>query len=114
MSEQQKYVTVTADSFHEEVLEAGEPVLLDFYADWCGPCRAMAPAMDELAEQFSGRAKIAKIDVDENSEIAKQFSVRSIPSLLIFQDGQVVDKTVGTTTKGALADKLERYVAMAA
>jgi thioredoxin len=101
-----KYITLTDKTFDNEVLESTQPVLVDFWATWCGPCRAIAPIIEELAGDFEGRAKIAKIDVDENQATASKFNVRSIPTLLFFQNGKVVDQIVGSIPKSALESKL--------
>ena len=106
-----KYKTITDATFSQEVLESDKPVLVDFWATWCGPCRVIAPVIEELAEDFDGRAVIAKMDVDENQTVPMQFNIRSIPTLLIFKDGQVVDQVTGAVRKKVLADKLENIVA---
>ncbi len=107
MAHDAKYVTVTDQNFEAEVLNADEPVLVDFWAAWCGPCRIIAPAIEELATEFEGRAKIAKMDVDTNPQTAMNFGIRSIPTLLFFKDGKVVDQLIGVAPKRALADRLE-------
>lgn len=107
MAHDAKYVTVTDQNFEQEVLNSEEPVLVDFWAAWCGPCRIIAPAIEELASEFEGRAKIAKMDVDTNPQVAMSFGIRSIPTLLFFKDGKVVDQLIGVAPKKALADRLE-------
>ena len=109
-----KPVTVTDSNFEQEVINAGEPVLVDFWAAWCGPCRMIAPMIEELATEFDGRAKIAKVDVDSNPQTAMQFNVRSIPTLLFFKDGEVADQLVGASSKKTLAQKLESLVSQPA
>jgi thioredoxin 1 len=104
------YVTLTDATFQEEVLDSDQPVLVDFWATWCGPCRMIAPTIEKLADDFDGRAKIAKLDVDSNPETAMQFGVRSIPTLLFFKDGRVVDQAVGVVPEKQLAQKLEGLV----
>lgn len=104
------YVTLTDATFQEEVLDSDQPVLVDFWATWCGPCRMIAPTIEKLAEDFDGRAKIAKLDVDSNPETAMQFGVRSIPTLLFFKDGRVVDQAIGVVPEKQLAQKLEGLV----
>ena len=102
-----KPITVTDSNFKDEVVGSEQPVLVDFWATWCGPCRMIAPMIEELAGQFEGRAKVAKMDVDQNPRTAMQFGIRSIPTLLFFKDGQVVDQLIGASSKKALAEKLE-------
>ena len=96
---------LTDDSFTAEIY-AGKVVLVDFWAAWCGPCRAIAPIMDELAGDYDGRATIAKVDVDNNPRVAMEFGIRSIPALLIFKDGKVVDTIVGAVPKAYITEKL--------
>jgi thioredoxin 1 len=101
-----KYVTLTDQTFESEVLNSNQPVLVDFWATWCGPCRAIAPVIEELAGQYEGRVKIAKLDVDDNQSTASRYNVRSIPTLLFFQNGKVVDQIVGSAPKSALEGRL--------
>ncbi|MBT8401050.1 MAG: thioredoxin [Rhodothermia bacterium] len=114
MAQDAKYVTLTDQNFQEEVLNSGEPVLVDFWAAWCGPCRIIAPVIEELAGEFEGRAKIAKMDVDENPQIPMNLGIRSIPTLLFFKDGKVVDQLVGAAPKKMLSEKLDNLVGQAA
>lgn len=107
MAENGKYVTLTDANFEQEVLQSDKPVLVDFWAAWCGPCRAIAPTIEELAADFDGRAKVGKLDVDDNPQTAMQYNVRSIPTLLFIKDGEVVDQLVGGAPKSKLAEKLE-------
>lgn len=98
----------TDQNFETEVLKSSEPVLVDFWAPWCGPCQAMGPVIDELAKDFSGKAKVGKINVDENSKIAQDFSIMSIPALKIFKGGKVVQEFVGMQAKETLKEALEK------
>ncbi len=94
--------------FNEKVLGSDVPVLVDFWATWCGPCRAIAPAIEELATEYAGKAKVYKVDVDSHGEIAGQFGVMSIPALFVFKDGKVVDKQVGAGPKAQIAALIDR------
>lgn len=98
------------DANYKEVLNAGKPVVLDFWAEWCGPCRMVGPIIDELATEYEGRVTIAKVNVDENDEIVSEFGVRNIPTILLFKDGKVVDKQVGATQKEALSGKIDKLL----
>src|SRR5690606_28277147 len=104
-------LTFTDENFQAEVLQSKEPVLVDFWAVWCMPCRAIAPSVDALATEFKGRAKVGKLNVDENQQVAAQYGIRSIPTLLIFKDGKPVDQIVGVQPKAKLAEALERALA---
>lgn len=101
----------TDNNFEETVLNSGQVTVVDFWAQWCGPCRAIAPIIEDLADEFAGRAQVGKVDVDSNQELAMQYSIRSIPTILIMKDGQVVDKHVGAITKPALKAKIEQQLA---
>lgn len=102
---------VLTDSTFEQTINSDKPVLVDFWAEWCGPCRMIGPVVEELATDYEGKAIIAKLNVDENPETTAKFGVRSIPTLLVFKNGQVVDKQVGAVPKSVLASKLQAQVA---
>ena len=106
-----KPVVVTDDSFQSEVVSSPTPVLVDFWAIWCGPCKMIAPVVEELAAEMDGKLKVAKVDVDANPKIAMQFGIRSIPTLLIFKDGKVVEQIVGAVPKRHLVEKLTLHLA---
>ncbi len=110
MANEANYVTLTDANFQAEVLQSDQPVLVDFWATWCGPCRIIAPVIEELSTEYAGRAKVAKMDVDNNQGVPMQYGVRSIPTLLFFKDGQVVDQLIGAAPKRALAAKLDALV----
>jgi len=105
-----KALTFTDDSFEQDVLNSDKPVLVDFWAEWCGPCRMVGPVVEELAGEFEGKARVGKVDVDNNPEISAKYGIRSIPSLLIFRDGEVVDQIVGAVPKAQLKKQLEAQV----
>jgi thioredoxin 1 len=98
---------VTDSSFEDDVLRSGEPVLVDFWAEWCGPCKMIAPMLDEIAGEFKGKVKIAKINIDDNPKTPQRFSVRGIPTLILFKNGQVEGQKVGALRKADLAAFLE-------
>jgi thioredoxin 1 len=101
-------VNLTKDNFAAEVLKAAEPVLVDFWAEWCGPCKMIGPILDELATEYSGKVKIGKVNIDNDQELAAQYSVRAIPTLLLFHQGQVADQMVGLRSKRDLKASLAR------
>jgi thioredoxin 1 len=103
-------LVITDASFDTDVLNAKKPVLVDFWATWCGPCRALAPVIDELASDFEGRASIAKMDVDSNRETPSKFGIRGIPALLLFKEGQVVGQLVGAQPKAKISELIEKHV----
>ena len=105
-----KPVNITDDNFESEVLKSENPVLIDFWATWCGPCRIIAPIVEELASEYSGKAKIGKLDVDDNQHTAIKYGVRSIPTLLIFKDGEVRETIIGAVPKGQIVQKLNSVV----
>jgi thioredoxin 1 len=95
-------------TFDKEVLKSDVPVLVDFWAVWCGPCKAIAPHVDELASQYKGKVKVAKMDVDQHQQVPQQYGIRSIPTLLVFKGGRVVDTIVGAVSKSKLEDSLKK------
>ncbi len=103
-------IPVTDASFEQDVLNSEIPVLVDFWAPWCGPCRLVAPVVDEIAEQYDGKVKVVKINTDENPGIASQYNIRSIPTLMIFKNGQRVEQVVGAVPKATLASTLEKFL----
>ncbi len=103
-------IEITDQNFEEEVLKSDVPVVIDFWAIWCGPCKLIAPIMDELAEEYEGRAKIGKLDVDVNQQTAIKYGVRSIPTVLYFKNGEVVDMVIGARKKEEFKNKLEKLL----
>ena len=99
---------VTDANFEELVLKSDKPVMVDFGATWCGPCKALAPVVEQMAEEYAGRAVIAKADVDECPEASARFRIRNVPTVLFFKNGEAVDKSVGAVPKAALTEKLEK------
>ena len=97
-------VKVDTSNFENDVLKSAEPVVVDFWAEWCGPCKMIAPSLEEIATELQGKVKVAKINIDENPELATQFGVRSIPTLLLFNNGEIVSNMVGAAPKSRLAD----------
>ncbi len=106
-----KALHITDATFAAEVLNSDKPVLVDFWAEWCGPCRMIGPIVEELAGEYEGKAKITKVDVDVNPQISSQFGIRSIPTLLIFKNGQVVDQIIGAVPKNILKKQLDAQLA---
>lgn len=102
---------VINDANFDEIINSDKPVLVDFWAEWCGPCKMIGPVVEELAGDYEGRAVIGKLNVDENPSVTARFGVRSIPTLLVFKGGQIVDKQIGAVPKSVLAQKLQAQVA---
>ena len=101
---------ITDATFNEVVLQSDKPVMVDFWAAWCGPCRMVAPIMDELTSEYDGKALIGKVDVDANQEFAAKYGVRNIPTVLVFKDGEVVEKQVGVAPKATYAEKIDAHL----
>ncbi|MBI5774865.1 MAG: thioredoxin [Verrucomicrobia bacterium] len=104
-------VTLSEANFPAEVLQSAQPVLVDFWAEWCGPCKMIAPVLDELAGEYAGKAKIGKVNVDDNQALAGQFRVTAIPTLLLFKNGQVIEQIVGMRSKRDLKSSLDKAAA---
>jgi thioredoxin 1 len=105
-----KAVVVTDSNFNDEVVNSQTPVLIDFWAEWCGPCRIVGPVVEELAQEFEGKIKVGKVNVDENQKTAAQFGIRSIPTLLIFKDGTLVNQMVGAQPKKKLVEAINKIL----
>ncbi|MCU0526197.1 MAG: thioredoxin [Elainella sp. Prado103] len=101
---------VTDETFEQEVIASSVPVLVDFWAPWCGPCRMVAPVVEEIAEQFAGKVKVVKLNTDENPGVASKYGIRSIPTLMVFKQGERVDMVVGAVPKTTLANTIEKYI----
>jgi thioredoxin len=103
-------VTLQDGTFEQEVLKSDVPVLVDFWAVWCGPCKAIAPTVEELAQQYKGKVKVAKLDVDQHQNVPQQYGIRSIPTLLMFKGGRVVDTLVGAVPKAKIEDAFKKVL----
>jgi len=101
-------VILTEKNFDQEVLTSAQPILVDFWAEWCGPCKMIAPALDELADEFAGRARVGKVNIDEHQSLAAKYGIRAIPTLLLFKGGEVVEQMVGAKNKRELKTALDR------
>ena len=99
---------LTIESFENEALNSNIPVLLDFYADWCGPCKMLAPAVERISERYRGKVKVCKVNVDEAYPVAASFGIQSIPTVIVFKDGELFDKSIGLVSEDALAEMLDR------
>jgi thioredoxin 1 len=105
-----KPVEITDTNFEQEVLKSNVPVLIDFWAVWCGPCRVIAPVVEEIAGEYEGKLKVGKLDVDNNPQVAVKYGIRSIPTLLIFNNGEVSDQMIGALPKAQIVDRVERVM----
>jgi thioredoxin 1 len=103
-------LTLTDDNFDEQIKKVSGPVLVDFWAAWCGPCKMIAPSLEQLAGEMAGRATVAKVNVDENGDVANRFGIRSIPTLMIFKEGRVVDQIVGALPKEQIRRMVEKHL----
>ena len=104
-------ITLSENNFEDEVIKSDLPVLVDFWAEWCGPCKMLGPVIEEIADKYSGRAKIGKVNVDQNQALAGQYGIRSIPTLIIFKDGNIVEQTVGVQSKQKIEEMIDKYLA---
>ncbi|MGF1460934.1 MAG: thioredoxin [Leptolyngbyaceae cyanobacterium] len=110
MAEATKYVTLTDENFEKEVIQSDVPVVVDFWAAWCGPCKLINPIIDNLAEEFAGRAKLAKINIDDYNGLANQYHIMGVPTLLFFKDGSLIDRTEGVMAQAVIADKINEML----
>ncbi len=106
-----KIINLTQDNFSKEVLESSTPILVDFWAEWCGPCKMIAPVLDELAEEYDGKVRIGKVNIDNEQGLAAEYGVRAIPTLLLFQNGQVTEQIVGLKSKRDLKNSFDKVAA---
>jgi thioredoxin len=103
-------MTLTSQNFDEETKRAESPILVDFWAEWCGPCRMVAPVLEQLAEEYQGKARVGKVNVDEHSGLAAKFGVQSIPTLLLFKGGRVVEQYIGATSRDVIARLIDKHL----
>ena len=109
----ERVTSVTDSSFEKEVLQAGKPVLVDFWAEWCAPCRMLAPTIDAIAEQFGDSAAVVKVNVDDNTSTAQRYGIKGIPTLILFSGGTEVERVVGATSKESISRMIEKHVVVA-
>ncbi|MEO8666459.1 MAG: thioredoxin [Ignavibacteria bacterium] len=114
MIKKMKSIEITDANFEQEVLKSELPVLIDFWAVWCGPCKMIAPMVEEIAAEYEGRVKVGKLDIDNNQQVSVKYGIRSIPTLLIFKDGKIADQIVGAVPKASIVQKLDSHVKPAA
>lgn len=112
MSEQVKHITDS--SFEQDVLQSAKPVLVDFWAEWCAPCRMIGPIIDQIASEFASSATVVKLNVDDNTASAQRFGIKGIPTLILFSEGKEVERVVGATSKDAITRIIEKYVSVSA
>jgi thioredoxin 1 len=105
-----KAITITDAEFEDKILKSDKPALIDFWAVWCGPCRIVAPIVEEIADEYDGRAVVAKLDVDSNKDTAVKYGIQAIPTLLLIKDGEVADRIVGAADKKSIAEKLDSLI----
>ena len=103
-------VTLTDENFESEVIKSKQPVLVDFWAEWCGPCKMLGPIIEELSKEYTGKVKVAKINVDDNPSLSSKFGIRSIPTLILFKNGQIVEQLIGMQPKGAIKSKIDAAI----
>lgn len=103
-------LTLTDDTFDDQIQKIGQPVLVDFWADWCGPCKLLAPSLQQISVEMAGQVRIAKVNVDENGDLGNRFGIRSIPTLMVFKGGRVVDQIVGNVPKEQIRRLLQKHV----
>lgn len=107
-----KPIEITDKNFQDEVLNSDKPVLVDFWAVWCGPCKMIAPVVEEIAKEYDGKLKVGKLDVDNNPEVSMKFGIRSIPTLMVFKNGKVVEQIIGAMPKRTLLDRVVPHISM--
>ena len=104
-------VEVTDQSFEQDVLESSVPVLVDFWAEWCGPCKMLTPTVEKVASEYEGKAKVVKLNIDDNNQVPQRYGIKSIPTLILFKNGSEADRTIGLTSKDSIARMIDRALA---